>query len=212
MVARHPIRQLPVQFGAFVCACVVAAFVVAVGRAQAPASASGAAPQFEVDPNWPQALPNNWVLGPVSGIGIDGSDHIVLVQRNESDSVKKAGGVPAPHVVEFDPAGKVVRAWGGPGAGYTWMEQVHGLTIDHKNRVWISGNGDHDAHLLVFTRTGELIRQVGTPGSRNGSNDTRNLGAATQMRFDPPAGDLFVSDGEQNRNHRVIVLDADTGA
>jgi DNA-binding beta-propeller fold protein YncE len=191
-------------------ACAVMTFAPSTGAAQA--SAATAAPSFEVDPGWPAKLPNNWVLGPVSGVGIDRNDHIVLVQRNESDSVKKAGGVPAPHVVEFDPQGNVVRTWGGPGSGYTWMEQVHGLTIDHRDRIWISGNGEKDAHLLVFTRTGQLIRQIGTPGSRNGSNDTANLGAATQMRFDPERSEVFVSDGEQNRNHRVIVLDSETGA
>lgn len=211
MVVSPPICLRPVRLGAFASACLVAACVGIAGRAQAPAPAV-APPQFEVDPNWPQPLPNRWVLGPVSGIGIDASDHVVLVQRNESESVARAGGVPAPHVVEFDQAGKVVRTWGGPGAGYTWMEQVHGLTIDHKDRVWISGNGDRDAHLLLFTRTGQLIRQIGTPGSRNGSNDVQNLGAATQMRLDAAAGEVFVSDGEQNRNHRVIVLDSESGA
>ena len=211
MVVSPPICLHPVRLGAFASACLVAVCVGITGRAQVPAPAV-APPQFEVDPNWPQPLPNRWVLGPVSGIGIDASDHVVLVQRNESESVARAGGVPAPHVVEFDPAGKVVRTWGGPGAGYTWMEQVHGLTIDHKDRVWISGNGDRDAHLLLFTRTGQLIRQIGTPGSRNGSNDIQNLGAATQMRVDPAAGEVFVSDGEQNRNHRVIVLDSESGA
>ena len=169
-------------------------------------------PAFEIDPNWPLPLPNNWVLGPVSGIGIDAQDHIVLVQRAESDSVQKAGGARAPHVVEFDRDGKLARTWGGVGTGYTWMEQVHGLTVDHKDRVWISGNGEKDAHLLVFSRTGQFIRQIGTPGSRLGSNDTANLGAATHMRFDPERNEVFVSDGEQNRNHRVIVLDAETGA
>ncbi len=189
----------------------VAAGASLSGTAQTPADAASPVPVFEVDPSWPQTLPNNWTLGPVSGIGIDRDDHVILVQRNESDSVKKAGGAPAPHVVELDPDGRVVRAWGGPGSGFTWMEQVHGLTVDHKDRIWISGNGDRDAHLLVFTRTGRFLRQIGTPGSRNGSNDTANLGAATQMRFDAEANEIFVSDGEQNRNHRVIVLDAETG-
>jgi DNA-binding beta-propeller fold protein YncE len=180
-----------------------------------PAAQEGApakTPTFVVDRNWPQPLPNHWTLGPVSGIGIDAQDHVVVVQRSESDSITKAGGVPAPHVIEFDSTGALVRAWDGPGAGYTWMEQVHGLTIDNADRVWISGNGDRDAHLLVFSRTGQFVRQIGTPGSRGGSNDTANLGAATQMRFDASANEVFVSDGEQNRNHRVIVLDARTGA
>jgi DNA-binding beta-propeller fold protein YncE len=169
-------------------------------------------PQFEIDTAWPAPLPNGWVLGPVSGIGVDRHDHVVLVHRADSDSVQKAGGTPAPPVVEFDAAGKVVRTWGGPGAGFTWMEQVHGLTVDPKDRVWISGNGEKDAHLLLFSRTGQFLKQIGTPGTRNGSNDTAHLGAATHMRFDPAANEVFVSDGEQNRNHRVIVLDSETGA
>jgi DNA-binding beta-propeller fold protein YncE len=209
----HALRRAAVRrLVRSIVACGIAAPVlIAATTAQGP-SVVAAPPAFEVDPAWPAPLPNNWVLGPVSGIGIDTRDHVVVVQRNESDSVKKAGGQPAPHVIEFDANGKLVKTWGGPGVGYTWMEQVHGLTIDPKDRVWISGNGERDAHLLVFTREGRLVRQIGTPGSRNGSNDTVNLGAATQMRFDTAANEVFVSDGEQNRNHRVIVLDAETGA
>ena len=33
------------------------------------------APQFSVDPNWPQ-IPNNWVLGEVTSISVDRNDHI----------------------------------------------------------------------------------------------------------------------------------------
>jgi DNA-binding beta-propeller fold protein YncE len=33
----------------------------------------------------------------------------------------------------------------------------------------------------------------------------------TQMRVDHRANEIFVSDGEQNQNHRVIVFDAETG-
>ena len=202
-------RHTPLLVGSLLAAASLLWLQGAVPRA---AQRQGSRPPvFQVDPDWPAPLPNHWVLGPVSGIGIDPQDHIVLVQRAESDSVRKAGGVPAPHVVELDRAGKVVRTWGGKGTGYAWMEQVHGLTVDPKNRIWISGNGENDAHLLVFSRTGQFLKQIGTPGSRRGSNDTANLGAATHMRFDPERNEVFVSDGEQNRNHRVIVLDADTG-
>jgi DNA-binding beta-propeller fold protein YncE len=206
--ARDRRRPSLLVCSAFIAAALTWVQAVGTGAAQ---PAPGKPPMFEVDPAWPAPLPNNWVLGPVSGIGIDPQDNVVLVQRAESDSIAKAGGVPAPHVVEFDRSGKVVRTWGGRGAGYIWMEQVHGLTVDPRNRIWISGNGEKDAHLLVFSRTGQFLKQIGTPGSRGGSNDTANLGAATHMRFDPARNEVFVSDGEQNRNHRIIVLDADTG-
>jgi DNA-binding beta-propeller fold protein YncE len=211
MCARRQLRRTPVLAGLLASTCAAIAALGAFTQHPARADQVSAVPVFEVDPHWPRPLPNGWVLGPVSGIALDTRDHVVLVQRAESESVAKAGGTPAPHVIEFDPDGALVRAWGGRGDGYTWMEQVHGVSIDPRDQVWISGNGEHDAHLLVFTRTGTIVRQIGTPGSHNGSNDTANLGAATEMRFDRAAGEVFVSDGEQNRNHRVIVLDAETG-
>ncbi len=33
-----------------------------------PAQSAEPAPQFQVDPFWPKPLPNNWLLGQVSGI------------------------------------------------------------------------------------------------------------------------------------------------
>jgi len=189
-------------------AAAVAAALTLSGRAQnAPA---GGTPTFGVDRSWPRPLPNKWQLGPVSGVSVDRQDHVWIIQR--ADPVKQAGGVPAPPIIEFDPDGNVVQTWGGPGAGYEWPEQVHGITVDEKDRVWVSGNGDKDAQILTFTRTGKFLLQIGHQGHNGGSNDTANLGRSTQMRFDAAANELFVSDGEMNENHRVIVFNADTGA
>ena len=180
-----------------------------LARAQ-NASTSPRAPDFTVDRSWPKPLPNNWTLGPVSGVSVDKRDHIWIIHRVEP--VKQAGGVPAPPVIEFDAEGNVVQTWGGPGAGYEWPEQVHGITVDAKDRVWITGNGDKDAQILTFTRAGGFLHQIGHQGKNGGSNDTANLGRSTQVRFDADANEIFVSDGEMNENHRVIVFDADSGA
>jgi hypothetical protein len=189
-----------------------AAATTAVGPARVDAQSGPARlspPTFEVDPAWPKPLPDGWAVGPVSGITADARDHIMIVQRAEP--IREAGGRPAPPVLEFDPDGKVIKSWGGPGAGFDWPEQVHGITIDYKDRVWISGNGSKDAHVVSFTRDGKFLRQIGRAGMSGGSNDTANLGHATQMRVDPQNDELFVSDGE-NGNHRVIVFDSNTGA
>ena len=183
--------------------------LVRLAAKQAPA-ASTSAPAFEADARWPKPLPNGWTVGPVSGITADARDHVWIVQRAET--VRLAGGQPAPPVIEFDPEGNVVQTWGGPGAGYEWPQQVHGITVDYKDRVWISGNGETDAHILAFSRAGKFLLQIGHAGKNGGSNDTANLGRSTQMRVDPQTNELFVSDGEMNQNHRVIVFDADTGA
>ena len=89
---------------------------------------------------------------------------------------------------------------------------MHGITVDAKDRVWISGNGEKDAHILAFTSAGKFLLQIGRAGKNGGSNDTANLGRATQMRVDPQTNEVFVSDGELNQNHRVIVFDSETGA
>jgi hypothetical protein len=167
-------------------------------------------PVYQVDPSWPKPLPNGWGIGPVSGISADSRDHVWIVHRQET--VKQAGGTPAPPVIEFDAQGTVVQTWGGPGPGYEWPEQLHGINVDGQNRVWVTGNGADDAQILVFTIDGTFIRQIGHSGKMSGSNDTANLGHATQARFDAASGSVFVSDGESGQNHRVIVFDAATGA
>jgi hypothetical protein len=183
-----------------------AARFMPIAHAQRPS----VAPVFAVDAAWPKQLPNNWALGPVSGISTDARDHIWIIHRREA--VKEAGRVPAPPVIEFDPAGNVVQTWGGPGAGYDWPQQVHGITVDARDRVWITGNGEKDTHILAFTRAGKFLRQIGRPGMSSGSNNTANVARATQVRVDVRANEIYVSDGEQNQNHRVIVFDSETGA
>ncbi|MQA29010.1 MAG: hypothetical protein GEU82_04110 [Luteitalea sp.] len=199
------------RFGLLVIVC--AASLGGFTRRQPTAKSARQAPtppSFVVDPSWPKPLPNGWSVGPVSGVAVDRRDHVWIVQRGEA--VARAGGRAAPPVIEFAPDGTVVQTWGGPGEGFDWPQQAHGITVDIEDRVWISGNGDQDSHVLAFTRQGKLIRQIGRAGQNGGSNDTANLGRATQMRFDPQHRELFVSDGEMNQNHRVVVFDSDTGA
>lgn len=168
------------------------------------------APQFAVDPSWPKPLPNNWAVGPVSGIAVDRRDHIWILHRGEL--LKQEGKTPAPPVIEFDQGGTIVQSWGGPGTGYEWPQQVHGITVDGNDRVWISGNGDRDAHILAFTRAGKFLLQIGRAGKSGGSHDTSNMARPTQMRIDLDRREVYVSDGEMNQNHRVVVFDSDTGA
>jgi sugar lactone lactonase YvrE len=176
----------------------------------ADAQSAGDIPTFAVDAAWPKPLPNSWAVGPVSGIATDARDHIWIIHRGET--VKQAGGVPAPPVIEFDADGSVVQTWGGPGEGYEWPQQVHGITVDAKDRIWVSGNGERDTHILAFSRAGKFLSQIGRPGQSGGSHITAHVSQATQMRVDLRSNELYVSDGETNRNHRVIVFDSETGA
>jgi hypothetical protein len=185
-------------------------------------------PKFEPDPYWPKPLPNNWMLGQVSGTAVDSHDHIWILHRprtlDEHDKYGLDGKadccVPAPSVIEFDQAGNVVQAWGGPstpvaqkgaaGEVYRWPDNEHGIFVDSNDNVWITGNGDKDAHILKFTKTGKFLLQIGQWGQSKGSNDTANMGRPAGLVVYAPTNEVFVADGYANR--RVVVYDAETGA
>jgi DNA-binding beta-propeller fold protein YncE len=176
------------------------------------------APIFEVDPLWPKPLPNHWLLGMAIGIWVDEKDHVWIIHRgaatlnaNELALTKNVGEccASAPPVLEFDPSGRLVQAWGGPGPGYEWPDSNHGIHIDHKGNVWIGGNGENDAHILKFTRDGKFLMQMGKYKGTNGSNDLQNFGRVAKIWVDPKTNEAYVADGYKNK--RVAVLDADTG-
>src|SRR5690606_37952859 len=66
-----------------------------------------------------------------------------------------------PNVLEFDPEGNLVGHWGGPGQGYTWPAQNHGISIDPEGNFWIAGSGPTDTRLLKFSRDGRFLMEVG---------------------------------------------------
>src|SRR5436190_19779969 len=94
-------------------------------------------PLFEPDPLWAQALPNKWVTGAIGGIAVDSHDNVWVFHREASipDGEKAASltppqaecCIPAPAVLEFDPNGRFLQAWGGPGQGYDWPTTQHGI-------------------------------------------------------------------------------------
>jgi DNA-binding beta-propeller fold protein YncE len=177
-------------------------------------------PLFEPDPLWSRALPNKWVTGQVGGVAVDSHDNVWVFHREATipDGEKAASltppqaecCIPAPAVLEFDRNGIFLQAWGGPGAGYEWPATQHGIFVDHKDNVWLSGSAKEDNQILKFTNKGKFLMQIGHSGKNRGSNDTSNLGGPAGLFVYPKTNELFVADGYFN--HRVIVFDADTGA
>jgi DNA-binding beta-propeller fold protein YncE len=202
--------------------------VVALGLAQsvlqreAAAQAKGAmqAPRFEVDPMWPKPVPNHWVFGNIIGVGVDSRDHVYIIHRGagslEAKEIYAAENppaseccVPAPPVLEFDPDGNMVKAWGGPGQGFEWPESNHGITPDSKGNLFIGGNGGNDGQILKFTRDGKFVKQFGFAYASAGSNDMWAFRQVAKVSLDEAANEAYVADGYGN--HRVAVIDMDTG-
>lgn len=177
-------------------------------------------PQFVVDPFWPQPLPNKWLLGRTIGIAVDPRDHIYIVHRDQDsmfmsqelglDRGTAECCTAAPPIIEFDREGNLINAWGGPGEGYTWPESNHGIEIAPNGNIWIGGNGNGDSHILVFTRDGDFVREIGLPGEDVDSNSTSHFSKVAEIAIDIPANEAYIADGYGNK--RVAVVDVATGA
>ena len=188
-------------------------------QSETPPTPALGVPVFQVDPHWPKPLPNSWTFGEFSGVTVDSHDHVWINQRPKTLAEDEKYLVanppigdccrPAPSIMEFDQDGNVVQAWGGPGTGYDWPENEHGIHVDDRDNVWIGGNGMKDTHVLKFTKTGKFVLQIGTMGKSAGSNDTDNLNRPTKFQVNSKTNEVFISDGYGNR--RVIVFDAQTG-
>jgi len=218
-----------------------------------------APPSFQVDPLWPKPLPNHWLLGSVTGVAVDARDHIWIVHRGyDSMTARTEIGaattpktadvccVPAPPVLEFDPAGNLVGHWGGPGDKYEWPISPGGIAVDSKGSVWITAAGPpeipgmgnasparaggagaarggtgrgtataappkpQDAHVLKFSRTGAFLLQIGKAGTPGGDDSTTAFNRPAGVDVDAAGSEVYVADGFVN--HRLVILDAATGA
>jgi DNA-binding beta-propeller fold protein YncE len=184
----------------------------------AVAQSSPAAPKFQVDPSWPQELPNKWILGAVTGVFVDSRQHVWVTHLPETLTEEELFAVQkppvgtccvaAPTVLEFDPAGKLVSSFGdGTQDVSQWPRNPHGIFVDHNNFVWI---GTHQHHrVMKFTREGKLVLTIGEFDKNAGSNDTALLGGPAGIWVDPKTNEAFIADGYRNR--RVIVVDGATG-
>ena len=184
-LAALAILTLPFVFGARIGDTAVPG--AAVASAQAPA------PSFAVDPYWPRPLPDDWLLGNVVGVAADSRDNVWIIHRPNS----QRGAEATPPVIAFDPDGNVVQGWGGPGDGYAWGTQTHGIHVDHRDNVWVGFGGGlpydlstrattDNAHVLKFTPEGDFLLQIGEFGRGTaGSGSTRFLGQPTGIFVDP---------------------------
>jgi sugar lactone lactonase YvrE len=182
--------------------------------------------------DWPKPLPNNWVMNEVHGVTVDKDDHIWLLIRpnspvqdkppfnpaNGPGALDKATRKMSPPVLEFDAAGNLLQAWGGPSsmpAGIPWPERERTIVVDSKGHVWLSGANPGDG-LFEFTNDGKFVRDFGHRGPvverkdqkmDNQRTDVLPTGAAG-MWLDEANDDMYIADGYLNR--RLLVYSIST--
>lgn len=190
-------------------------------------------PAFQVDTTWPKPFPSTpdpitgrlrtWIPGEVAGTCVDSQDNVFIVTRGNLIAPEGVKGIAAPPVMQFDPAGNTVAAWGDRSV---LPNGIHGCFIDYQDNVWIAGNGD--GIVQKYSHGGTLLLQIGTRGvcdnppantcGNSGSNPLANqshtlLNQPANMYVDPnpdpvtgQRGSVYIADGYGN--HRVVVFDA----
>ena len=158
----------------------------------------------------------------------------------EEDNATLNGYVPAPPVLQFSATGRYIQGWGGPtkSGQYEWFNRgglfsahvdcqsctterrrngdgrpgsgEHGIAVDDKDNVWLTGNGNADGQILKFTKDGKFLLQIGKGGVKPDSSDTTHLSRPAGITVHSKTNEVLVADGYGNR--RVIVFDADSGA
>lgn len=125
-----------------------------------------------------------------------------------------------PPILEFDPSGKLLKAFGAGMFAYP-----HAFTMDGDGNIWVSDVNDHETVLGMSTRNkdgvmlgqevlkldqnGKVLMMLGKMGTTGNGPDTfdRPTGVAIAAN-----GDIFVSDGHQPNtldNARVVKFNKD---
>lgn len=184
--------------------------------AKADRGVSPIPPKFKVDPFWPKPLPapggRQWVTGEPGGSCVDSKDHIFTVNRGNLVSNDGTTSVASPPVLEYDPEGNLVNAWGDRSI---LPEGLHGCFVDHQDNLWIGGNSD--GIVQKWTHDGSsLLLQIGAKGLCDSADGTCGGAAAAlnnshtllyrpaDIAIDPGNGDIYIADGYGN--FRVVVF------
>src|SRR3954470_12889097 len=156
------------------------------------AALAAQAPRLEVNPFWPQPLPNHWVFGSITGVATDAQDHVWVVHRGADSLEGNEKGmmatpptstkccVAAPFVLEFDADGKLLSHFGGPGQGYQWPQSPSGIAVDAKGNIWIAAAGLDTPPAGARGRAAVDPDAVGPAGARR--RDAAGRGRAGQWQ------------------------------
>jgi DNA-binding beta-propeller fold protein YncE len=151
--------------------------VLALAGAALLAAAASDFPRlnYEVDPSWP-TLPAGWTFEETPGVAVDAREHVFVFHRG------------AHSIIEFDPAGKMVRSWG-DGV----FVRPHALKFDPQGNLWAA---DDQGHVVVKMDRQGRVRMV--LGRKNNKGETKDLfNRPTDIGF-APNGEFYVTDGYGN--------------
>jgi len=139
---------------------------------------------YQVVADWGQ-LPEDWMLGPVSGVAADSADRVYVFHR----------GHDAPPLLCFDSDGKLLSTW----SEFSFV-RPHMVMCDSDDNVWLADDGAHVVYEL--SPQGELLLTLGIKGVPG--EDEAHFNQPTDIAFGAQ-GEMYVSDGYGNK--RIVKLD-----
>jgi hypothetical protein len=182
----------------------VPALAVSVnGQTSAPLVKPTLPNPYRLDPAWPTLPatmkgPNGRKWGEVIRVHVAPDGHIWVFHRcfndqPHGDATCVNRGDANPPILEFDPAGRLLRSFG---AGV--FAHPHGFTVDRDGNLWATDTNDEQTGptigqtVLKLSPAGRVLMTIGRPGVAGTGPDTfdRPTGVAIA-----PNGDIFVSDG-----------------
>lgn len=146
--------------------------------------------KYKLDNRWPN-LPDGFIVGQVTGVGIDTNQNVLLFHRAD-----RKWTTPFPNntissatILEVDGrTGKLLKSW-----GENTFIMPHGLTVDNENNVWVTDVALHQ--IFKFTHDGTLILKFGESGKPG--NDSLHFNMPTDIAVCKD-GSFYVSDGYGN--------------
>jgi len=143
---------------------------------------------FRVVHGWP-ILPEGYVLGEVSGVGVDSHDHVFVFHRADHSLKTIDDPITVPAVLCFDgKTGKLLASWGA-----NIFVAPHGLRVDRDDNVWLTDTSLHQ--VFKYSHDGKLLMSIGT--ARTPGCDDKRFDQPTDVAV-ADDGSFYVSDGYGN--------------
>jgi hypothetical protein len=161
---------------------------------------------YEAGVSWGQ-LPNGRKWGSTAGIVVGPDGNIWALDRCGAFGSRGTycADSPLDPVLEFDPSGKFIKAF-----GHGLFVSPHKISVDRDGNLWVADNAGKDAkgqQVFKFDENGKVLLTLGKAGVAGPGTDT----------FDQPTevavaanGDIFVADGHGNAptaNARIMKFD-----
>jgi hypothetical protein len=186
--------------------------LLAIAAASSWAVTTHAQPSYRFDPDWPKLpLPDKWWMGGVTGLYVDHTDTIWVLNRPANldntenyatlDPPTAECCVAPPAIIAFDRDGNVVAHWE--------TQQGHGLMVDLDSNVWI-GQDTVRKYTRDGTELGAIARipEDEPPEGKYPPQTEMIVGGLEEIRADEDAREIYAVDNYMNG--RVLVFDKDT--